>query len=165
MVVDLKRYFLHDTPWEPMEVSLDLSDVTEDGRAIFPQPVQVAAQIRGFAGSAALKVQAEVVVEKPCDRCYEMTRNEYHQEFLHTLVQEFSGEEPDGDEYVLVPDAKLDLTQLLREDVLLDLPGKFLCREDCKGLCPKCGKNLNEGECGCEKREIDPRLAALQELL
>jgi len=50
-------------------------------------------------------------------------------------------------------------------EVILDLPSKHLCKDDCKGICFKCGKNLNEGECDCETREVDPRLAKLMELL
>ena len=66
---------------------------------------------------------------------------------------------------MVVPDDQLDLDQLLTEDILLDLPSKFLCSPDCKGLGPICGKNLNQGDCGCEKDTVDPRLAILKELL
>ena len=162
MTVDLKRYFLHDTPWEESTVTLDLSDVLENGTPIFPEAAEAAVRIRGFAGSAALLAQVSYVLRKPCD---EMTERRYRGEFTHTVVQSMNGGEPDGDEYVLAPDGKVELDELLREDVLLDLPGKFLCREDCKGLCPRCGKNLNQGDCGCPKQEVDPRLAALQALL
>ncbi len=165
MTVDLKRYFLHDTPWEESTVTLDLSDVLENGTPIFPEAAEAAVRIRGFAGSAALLAQVSYVLRKPCDRCGEMTERRYRGEFTHTVVQSMNGGEPDGDEYVLAPDGKVELDELLREDVLLDLPGKFLCREDCKGLCPRCGKNLNQGDCGCPKQEVDPRLAALQALL
>ena len=100
----------------------------------------------------------------PCDRCFETVSRTFTPCFSHTLVQELSSQEEDGD-WILVPDGKLDLDGLLQEDILLDLPVKFLCREDCKGLCPTCGQNLNEGSCGCTQREVDPRLAVLQKLL
>ena len=70
----------------------------------------------------------------------------------------------DNDEYIVVEDNVLDLTELVCEDIILSLPTRFLCREDCKGICSKCGKNLNEGKCDC-KKDIDPRMAALLELL
>jgi uncharacterized protein len=57
---------------------------------------------------------------------------------------------------------EIDLAQALREQILLSLPPPPLCREDCKGLCPRCGKDLNEGECGCARAVLDPRWAALK---
>jgi uncharacterized protein len=59
---------------------------------------------------------------------------------------------------------ELDLDELAREQLLLALPARQLCREDCKGLCPTCGADLNTQECGCEQQEIDPRWAALAAL-
>jgi uncharacterized protein len=58
----------------------------------------------------------------------------------------------------------LDLKQLAREQVLLHIPEQFFCREDCKGLCPKCGENLNLVDCKCGEDDIDPRWAALKNL-
>ncbi len=62
-------------------------------------------------------------------------------------------------------DGMIDLAPLVRELCLLSLPTKVLCRPDCQGLCQECGANLNEGDCGCAGDEIDPRLAALRQLL
>jgi uncharacterized protein len=58
----------------------------------------------------------------------------------------------------------LDLSEVLRQDVLLEMPVHVLCRPDCRGLCPTCGQNLNEGTCDCES-EPDPRWDSLRELL
>ena len=62
-------------------------------------------------------------------------------------------------------DDRLDLSWLLRENVLLNLPTQPLCRADCRGLCPRCGVDLNETSCQCETPEPDPRLRPLQHLL
>ncbi|MGC9319392.1 MAG: YceD family protein [Armatimonadota bacterium] len=59
----------------------------------------------------------------------------------------------------------VDLSELVRQLLVLHLPARSLCRPDCKGLCPQCGANLNEGPCGCEHEEVDARLAPLRELL
>jgi len=59
----------------------------------------------------------------------------------------------------------LDLTEVVRQDLLLALPMSALCRPDCRGLCPVCGQNLNEGPCNCQPVGGDPRLAALRDLL
>ena len=95
-----------------------------------------------------------------CDRC--------GTEFDSVKVQELKaylsdGESDDPEAFVLDGD-KLDLDETLSTLFVLDMETKFLCTEDCKGLCSKCGANLNHGPCGCRK-EIDPRLAVLEQLL
>ena len=59
----------------------------------------------------------------------------------------------------------LNMDEPLREQIEMEFPVRFLCKDDCRGLCPKCGKNLNEGGCGCDTKEIDPRLEPLKKLL
>lgn len=59
---------------------------------------------------------------------------------------------------------EIDLAAGVREDLLLNVPIKPLCREDCRGLCPQCGADLNEGQCTCEKKTVDPRLAELRDI-
>ena len=71
---------------------------------------------------------------------------------------------PPGENHV-GEDGMIDLAPLVRELSLLSRPIKVLCRPDCLGLCQECGANLNEGDCGCDDEVIDPRLAALQQLL
>lgn len=66
---------------------------------------------------------------------------------------------------VIPEDGNLDLGPLLREDLLLAIPMRVLCRPDCQGLCPHCGQNLNEGRCTCSEETRDPRWAALNALL
>lgn len=60
---------------------------------------------------------------------------------------------------------EIDIGELVREAIILSEPLKALCSEDCKGLCPKCGVNLNQTTCGCDRFTVDPRLAALEKLL
>ena len=69
------------------------------------------------------------------------------------------------DEYAVITDGMLDLGALMREEILLNFPTRFLCAPDCPGLCPKCGKSLKDGKCGCPEHEPDPRLAILGTLL
>ena len=81
--------------------------------------------------------------------------------FSHKLIQ--SLEEEYNDDYIETPDLSLDLDELTSSDILLELPSKFLCKGDCQGLCQKCGHNLNLGDCGCNRKEVDPRLAILND--
>ena len=74
-----------------------------------------------------------------------------------------SGDE--NDDYILVPTGMIDIDELIMTDVTLEVPFQLLCREDCKGLCPVCGSDLNEKTCNCNQKQIDPRLEKLKMLL
>jgi len=101
-------------------------------------------------------------VADECRRCLTPTQARVDEE-LHLLFADATDEESDdSDEYMLEPQATtIDLRPALREQWLLVAPGFVLCREDCKGLCPRCGADLNLGPCGCPP-VIDPRWAALR---
>ncbi len=71
---------------------------------------------------------------------------------------------PDG-EAVIGEDGFIDLSPVVREMSMLDIPIKVLCRPDCQGLCQVCGQDLNQGDCGCPEDDIDPRFSILQKLL
>ena len=81
----------------------------------------------------------------------------------HILVVSLNHE--DNDSFVLLENYQLPLDALVEEDLILDQPSKMLCSEDCRGHCPLCGKDLNDGLCGCREETVDPRLAVLQQLL
>ena len=126
-----------------------------------------------------IRVKGDITgsVRMECTRCLE----EYRQD-LHIGVDEFyrrpglgtvtgdgrqlprEVEFPEEDEYV-IREGAIDLNISANDAVLLGLPIKRLCSEDCRGLCQVCGKNLNEGECGCVVESIDPRLEVLRTLL
>lgn len=162
MVVDLKKLFQSDNAREKLECSLDLSGVELGGAKPFCAPVKVTAALKSFAGAIDLDAQVEYTLSMPCDRCAETVMRQYTKVFSHTLVRET---QEDTDDFVTVPDERLDLEALVLEDLLLDMPGQYLCKEDCKGLCPICGQNWNEGTCRCGAPEVDPRLEALRQFL
>ena len=161
--MDLRNYFLGAS--EALEVSFDLSGMELGGVKPFCAPVKVQGWLKGSPTSVELSGTVCYTMTMPCDRCFEMTTQEREMPFFHVLVRELSDEEDEDGQFVLVPDESLDLEQLLTEDILLDVPSKFLCSPDCKGLCPVCGKNLNQGDCGCKQDTVDPRLAILKSLL
>ena len=86
-----------------------------------------------------------------CDRCLEPSSGE--------IVCDFDEEIDDDD----ITDNVVDITELVRDTFLASLPIQNLCREGCKGLCPVCGKNLNNGKCECDRLNVDPRLATLKD--
>ena len=96
-----------------------------------------------------------------CDRCGEAFESVKETELDAILVEENPGDDP---ELFVLQDDGIDLDEVLTTLFVLDMETKFLCKEDCKGLCPTCGKNLNLGPCTCRKT-IDPRFAVLEQLL
>ena len=163
MKVDLSKLF--DNPGETQEFSaaLDLGDVRRWGSGLFHQPVRIAGIARNRAGIVDVGYTVDFVLETVCDRCLTPLTRKEQMEFSHIVVLSLNRE--DNDEYIVIPDGKLDLAELATSDILLELPTSILCGDDCRGLCPKCGANLNEGECGCDRTERDPRLDKLRELL
>ncbi len=100
-----------------------------------------------------------------CTRCLQDYVQPLEIKFTEMYVFHPNGEDGDDLEHQLPPDGFIDLTPLLRDYGLLDIPIRHLCREDCKGLCPVCGADLNQEDCGHEREEIDPRMAKLKQLL
>lgn len=94
-----------------------------------------------------------------CRRCLKAAGGE-----VAAHVEEVYERDPVEGETRLLRDATVDLTELVRDAVLLELPVAPLCDDDCAGLCPTCGIDRNEGECGCAAEETDPRWAALADL-
>ena len=93
-----------------------------------------------------------------CARCLAPVDEDFS---LEVDLSVENGSSESEEEVVIAEGQKIDLTALAVETVFTNLPMRLLCREDCKGLCPKCGKDLNTGECGCVQKEIDPRLQGL----
>ena len=96
-----------------------------------------------------------------CDRCGCEFESVKVTPLDAVIVEENTGDDPEL--FTLEGDG-IDLSEVLETCFILDMETKFLCKEDCKGLCPTCGKNLNLGPCGCRK-QIDPRFAVLEQLL
>ena len=103
------------------------------------------------------------VVTGECRRCLTPVATEVAVETGALFTQD-QGAQEDPDSYPLAPDAtEIDLAPAIREELLLDVPRFLLCREDCRGLCPRCGQDLNAGPCGCAPA-ADFRWRALESL-
>lgn len=132
----------------------------------FTAPVHVRGEITNNAGYMALCASATIPYRTSCSRCLAPVEAIFSLTFHRTVAVRGMLEDEDSDEYVIVEDGILDIDEQLVEELMLAFPMQFFCQEDCRGLCPKCGQNLNEADCGCARqKEIDPRLAILQKLL
>ena len=163
MVVDLKHIFVKDNSSLPLKYALDLSHIDYMGEYPLKKPVEIAGEITNKASLVRLEAEITFEFDSSCDRCGTRTAKRHTLKISKSLATSIEGEE--SDTIITVPDMKLDLDELIYTETVTNLPMKHLCDENCKGMCPKCGKNLNEGECGCPKKEIDPRLKALADLL
>ena len=158
MFIQLEAIFNGGVERLPLDYEFDFSKEELGGVFPFTTPVILKGEIRNTAGIVTIKAKADFSIEVSCDRCAEDIKPEFTVDVEHGLVASLNHE--DNDDYILLEDMKLDVEQLTLEDIYLALPGKFLCKEDCKGLCSECGANLNESSCDC-KKPIDPRWAAL----
>ena len=113
-----------------------------------------------------LKGIGSVTVGIPCDRCLEQVAVKIPYEIEQKLDMKKSDTErvQDLDENDYLTGMDLDVDRLVYLEVLMSWPLKVLCKEDCKGICSRCGKNLNEGPCGCAEEPKDPRMAAISDI-
>ena len=163
MLLQCRPLFMGEEKTLPIDTKLDFSQVEYQGAYPLTDPVNVTGAVTVRAGVVQLSARAAFTFHGRCDRCLTPFTETYDIPLEHTLVATLEDEE--NDDYILLDQYRLDLDDLVLADVLLELPYKSLCREDCRGLCPLCGKNLNEGLCGCNRKSVDPRLAVLGQLL
>ena len=162
MLLDVKP-ILH-TPGKRLEFQfeLDLSDVEFADRYPVSRPVIVSGQVRNTADVLEMEMTARSQLDAMCDRCGKEFLQDKEISYDCVLAEEVQNE--DNDEIVVLEDGKVDLEDLARTAFILEMDTKTLCSEDCKGLCSRCGADLNLGPCSC-KKEVDPRLAVLAKLL
>ncbi len=170
------------------EMSLEALGAALEGSGFRPlEPLAVSASLRKMSGGVLLegKFTSRVVAE--CKRCLTESKLELPVSFTINLIPESlargeglldkdeegddKGHGESGGSFALddadeeLFDGKvINLEPIVREQVLLALPMNAVCREDCGGLCVKCGQNLNEKKCGCDNTFVDPRLAALKNI-
>ena len=163
MIIDLKKIFVNEGSSMPLSYALDLSEIEYMGLYPLKKPVAINGTIENKASLIRFCAEISYEFNAPCDRCGVDTVKKYVVSVDKSLASSIEGD--DSDTILLVPDMKLNLDEFLYSEVIMSLPMKHVCSEMCKGICQKCGKNLNEGDCGCEKKEIDPRLQVLADLL
>lgn len=161
MQLQLEQIFNIDGSVKEIDYSFEPELSLSDDFALLT-PVSFKGELRNTTGIVSLKGQASFSADVFCSRCAEQFHKDFAVEIDHLLANHLNDE--DNDDYIVVENSVLELSELICEDIVLSFPVRFLCSEDCKGLCSKCGKNLNDGPCDC-KKEVDPRLAALLTLL
>ena len=164
MLLDLSKII--DMPGASVDfsVSLDLSDLEFGSCAPLKAPVTCEGTVRNTAGVLMTKGTIHAHLDAVCDRCGEDYEDDIEYPLDVVLVTELADEDHE-DEGIFPLDGNFaDMDEIIRTVFILNMDTKFLCSDDCLGLCCGCGVNLNRETCRC-KKEIDPRFAALQQLL
>ena len=166
MLLDLKPLFAGSREFLSVESELDLSELNFLGVKPLPSPVAISGKIVSRAGIVESQLDCKISYVGFCDRCLKETVIDYVVKINRTIVVSIEDQEnEENDDIAVVPDMQLNLDDFCYDDIVMSLPTKVLCRADCRGFCPDCGKDLNLGSCDCGKKEVDPRLAVLAELL
>jgi uncharacterized protein len=134
------------------------------------EPVRVKGRVRRDAGQVEISGELHTKVAVPCDRCLKEVQFPIDAEFAERFARSVSWRNEEQHELStedldlgLVDDG-IELDDLVKEEILLALPGHVLCSESCKGICPDCGADLNLAECGCESKQVDARWEKLKDL-
>ncbi len=107
----------------------------------------------------------ELDLEIPCDRCLQPVRTTVHVPMEYELASpEATEQSEDADEQSFMVGYEFDVDAFMESEISFNMPTKILCKPDCKGICKVCGKNLNEGDCGCDQFVPDPRMAAIKDI-
>ena len=161
MMIDISQLFGKKGAVMPLCVSetvketLDYPDVVK-----FLEPVKMEGNLTNVDEVLLLEAKGQTTLSIPCGRCLTPVKVEVqfvlNEKFRHAgeineEIETFSGD-------------TIELDDLVKRSIVANIPMKVLCTEDCKGLCPVCGQNLNEKECGCDTTELDPRFASLRAL-
>lgn len=168
MLINLTELFSRDGKEKTYTLDIEMNvfrapDAVYD--IVSKKPVSL--RIRNLGGRKLLvEGKASLALEIPCSRCLEPVRCPFELDIGEELDMSKTEEERAADlnEQPYVSGYNLDVDQLLSNELLLNLPMKVLCREDCKGICNRCGANLNRETCSCDRSSPDPRMSVIQDL-
>lgn len=169
MIIDLitlgSSPFAFAVLFAPDEIDLEAGD------AELKSPVKIEGTLTKRIAQADIEGEISAAVVMECSRCLQTVEKflNFPLNVGYVAPENYSAakevEVRTGDlEVALFDGQNIDIKELAREQILLNLPIQVFCSEDCKGLCPKCGANRNLINCNCEEKEVDPRWQSLREL-
>ena len=140
-----------------------------DERILLTGPADVKGKVRLSRNEVFVSGHIETLAQVECDRCLQKVELPVSADFA---LEYITGSDYESSEAAELSEAELsvsvfdghaiDVDEIVKEQILLAVPTRVLCREDCKGICPECGIDKNTGECRCVTDDIDPRWAALK---
>jgi uncharacterized protein len=163
MKLDLKRIAVTDGEALAFSYDTDLTDLDFNGTHPFATPVHIEGDIQNHLGVLKLHATIRALYETQCARC--LTPVNVNLDVPCDMILSHDVQDDERDDIYQLEGDSVELDDIVIPALLLEVQMVYLCRPDCKGLCPTCGKDRNLGSCGCDGREIDSRLAVLQKLL
>ncbi|MCT4612133.1 MAG: DUF177 domain-containing protein [Clostridia bacterium] len=163
MILDISKILLTKGEEVPFyfEEELCFDNFNGQRELCFNKPAKFSGTIENVSGILYMSGKLEASVDLKCDRCGQNIENEY----MFLVEEAFSSTEAVDDEEIRhIKGKQVDLSPILREAMLMQLPTKILCDNDCKGLCDCCGANLNNESCECNTEKINPAFASLKNL-
>jgi uncharacterized protein len=165
MILDVSQILKETGGKIDIETKLDFADVDFLGENFhFEEPLNLSGKIYNNGKSLRLTLDVTGKMQVHCARCMKPMVTDVDFEVSEDFMQG-DGETAEEDDIILFEGTKIELLEVVSNSFFMNVSGKYLCSEDCKGLCPHCGKNLNEGDCGCEDDDIDPRWAGLKAIM
>ena len=164
MLLDLSKIMDSPGATVPFSASVDLSDLRYGNCYPVDQPVVASGSVRNTAGVLVMTGAINTTIHGVCDRCAADFAQDMEFPIDVVLVTELSNEENEDEWVFPLEGDSANLEDIVRTVFVLNMDSKLLCKPDCKGICCKCGRNLNHEACSCQK-ELDPRFAALKQLL
>ena len=164
MLINLSKLLSGDQERITEQVTLEM-DAFVSSLGIFPVTNKESFQLKiSKVGTDKFLIEGEtaVTLEIPCDRCLKPVKVEIPLEICREYDKNDTEEE--SEEENLIVGYNLDTEQLIYCEILVNWPMKTLCTEACKGICKKCGTNLNHSSCTCDTVELDPRMAKIRDI-
>lgn len=166
MIIDLSSFFDKTVLSMEIDEALELNCVDINGRDVyFTEPIKITGKIYKVSEDLILEGNINYKYKENCARCLKEFEKEVNTVLSGKLVEKSKVEEDIDEEVIFYSEKKLNIKDSVIGQIILSFPMKSICKTDCKGLCPMCGKDLNDGNCDCKVDNIDPRMAKLKELL
>lgn len=148
------------------DAEIDNSFIDHDIKKYYTNPIKVHVILDKFGKDYRVDIELEIKANYVCDRCLDDFTNTFEakqRQLFHVGEKDIA----DNEDIIRLSEntTEIDLSPYLMEMVLLNHPIKMICKEECKGLCPRCGVNLNVEQCRCTNEEIDPRWDKLRKLI
>jgi uncharacterized protein len=166
MKLDLRQIKSEGSEFNFSELSQDL-ELSMDGYE-FPEPIEASISAMKSGDEIIVQGRVSTTIEMECARCLDIFEMEINPK-IQFVIQMLDSNQPefsDDDDFVILPKTavEFEISDRVRESIILELPIKPLCFEGCRGLCPMCGVNLNETQCDCTPDKSDERWDSLKQL-